>query len=126
MGCTAELAADMWERQQEILESGVTSEDMPDGLDQEMAALERSLGCTFVDFFYASQTRHQDEEEVKAWNQWFQELNEGEGGISSELSDRMEALYHAEECYAYDCYRLRFEQEDAARADEEERYQKLA
>lgn len=126
MGFTAELAAEIWERQQVILESGVTSEDMPDALDQELAAVERVLGCRFVDFFYASQTRHQDEEEAKAWNQWFATLNSGDGGVWSELSDRMEALYDAEECYAYDCYRLRIEKDGIARANEGERYQKSA
>jgi hypothetical protein len=126
MGCTAELAAEIWERQQEILESGVTSEDMPGALDQELAALERSLGSSFVDWFDSLKTGHLPEEETDAWNQWFRQLNNGDGGIWSELSDRMEALYDAEECYAYNCYRLALEQEAATRANEGERYQKSA
>jgi len=125
LGFTAEFSADMWERQQEILESGVTSEDMPDALDQELAALERVLGCTFVDSFYAGKTSHLVEEEANAWNQWFRQLNNGDGGIWSELSDRMQALYDVEEYYSYDCYRLVVEKEDIVRAyaDEKERHQ---
>lgn len=126
MGFTAEVATEIWERQQVILESGVTSEDMPDALDQELAALERSLGRSFVDSFYAAKTSHLVEEEANAWNQWFRQLNNGEGGIWSNLSDRMEALYDAEECYAYDCYRLRIEKDGITRAHGEERHQKLA
>lgn len=126
MGCTAELATEIWERQQVILESGVTSEDMPDALDRELAALERSLGGSFVDFFYAGKTSHLVEEEANAWNQWFRQLNNGEGGICSNLSDRMEALYDAEERYFYDCYRLRIEKDGITRAHGEERHQKLA
>jgi GAF domain-containing protein len=126
MGFTAELAADVWAREQEIAESQILSEDMPDTLDQELAALERVLGCTFVDFFYAHKTSHLVEEEAKAWNEWFATLNNGEGGIWSELSDRIQALYDAEECHAYDCYRLAVEREDLARVYEEEGYQKLA
>jgi len=126
MGFTAELAADVWAREQEIAESQILSEDMPDTLDQELAALERVLRCTFVDFFYAHKTSHLVEEEAKAWNEWFATLNNGEGGIWSNLSDRMEALYDAEECYFYDCYRLAVEQGDAARAHEEEDHQEFA
>jgi len=128
LGFTAEFSADMWERQQEISESQISSTDMPDALDQELAALERSLGRTFVDSFHAGQTSHLDEEEANAWNQWFRQLNNGDGGIWSELSDRMQALYDAEECYSYDCYRLVVEKEDIARAyvDEEEHYQRVA
>jgi len=126
VGCTAELAADVWAKEQEISESGILPEDMPDALDQELAALEHSLGCSYIDSFYAGKASHLVEEEAKAWNQWFATLNNGDGGIWSELSDRMQALYDAEECYAYDCYRLHTEQGDAARAHEEERYQELA
>ncbi|RIE17701.1 hypothetical protein SMC1_00515 [Candidatus Cryosericum septentrionale] len=126
MGFTAELATEIWERQQVILESGVTSEDMPDVLDRELAALERSLGRSFVDSFYAGKMSHLVEEEANAWNQWFRQLNNGDAGVWSELSDRMQALYDAEECYFYDCYRLAVEQGDAARAHGEERHQKFA
>jgi hypothetical protein len=122
MGFTAELAADVWGERKETLESGILPEDMPDTLDRELAALERVLGCTFVDFFYAGKTKHLVEEEAKAWNEWFATLNNGEGGIWSNLSDRMEALYDAEECYFYDCYRLAVEQGDAARAHGEEHH----
>ena len=126
MGFTAELAADIWERQQEISESQISSTDMPDALDQELAELERSLKCPLVDSFYAGKTSHLDEEEMNAWTEWFLKLNNGEGGIWSELSDRMQALYDAEECYSYDCYRLAVEQEGVARAYEKERYEKFA
>ena len=126
MGFTAELAADTWELDQETLESEILPEDMPDALDRELAALERVLDCTFVDFFYADMMSHLVEEEANAWNQWFRQLNNGDGGIWSELSDRMEALYDAEECYFYDCYRLAVEQEGITRVYEEEGYQKLA
>ena len=126
MGLTAELAADMWELEQEISESGILSEDMLDTLDQELAELERSLKCPLVNSFYADKTSHLEEEEADAWAEWYAKLNNGDGGIWSELSDRMQALYDAEECYAYDCYRLHTEQGDAARAHEEERYQELA
>jgi len=126
MGLTAELAADMWELEQEISESGILSEDMLDTLDQELAELERSLKCPLVDSFYAGKTSHLDEEEMNAWTEWFLKLNNGEGGIWSELSDRMQALYDAEECYSYDCYRLAVEQEGVARACEEEHYQRVA
>jgi hypothetical protein len=126
MGLTAELAADIWTREREISESQILPTDMPDALDQELAALERSLGGSFVDSFYAGKTTHLVEEEAKAWNEWFATLNNGEGGIWSELSDRMEALYDAEERYFYDCYRLAVEQGDAAHAHEEEDHQELA
>ena len=126
MGFTAELAADVWGERQETLESGILPEDMPDALDQELAALEHVLGFTFVDSFYARKTTHMVEEEAKAWNEWFATLNNGEGGIWSNLSDRMEEVYHAEECYAYDCYRLRIEKDGITRAHGEERHQKLA
>lgn len=126
MGCTAELAAGVWAREQEIAESQILSEDMPDALDQELAALECSLGGLFVDSFYAGKTAHLVEEEAKAWNEWFATLNNGEGGIWSNLSDRMEALYDAEERYFYDCYRLRIEKDGITRAHGEERHQKLA
>ena len=126
MGCIAELAAGVWAREQETLESQILSEDMPDTLDRELAALERSLGGSFVDSFYAAKTTHLDKEEAKAWNEWFATLNNGEGGIWSNLSDRMEALYDAEECYAYDCYRLRIEKDGITRAHQEERHQKFA
>jgi len=128
MGFTAEVAADMWERQQETLEWEITPKDMADALDREIAALERPLDCPFVDSFYADKTNHLDEEETDAWNQWFATLNNGDGGVWSELSDRMEELYRAEECYAYDCYRLCLEREGVGRAyaDEEEHYQRLA
>lgn len=126
MGCTAELAADVWAREQEIAESQILSEDMPDALDQELAALEHSLGCSFIDSFYAGKASHLVEEEAKAWNQWFLKLNNGDGGVWSELSDRIEALYDAEECYFYDCYRLAVEVGDATRAPEEENHQELA
>jgi len=98
---------------------------MPDALDQELAALERSLGRSFVDSFYAGKTSHLVEEEANAWNQWFRQLNNGDGGIWSELSDRMQALYDVEEYYSYDCYRLVVEKEDIVRAyaDEKERHQ---
>lgn len=122
MGFTAELAANAWERRQATLESGILPEDMPDTLDRELAALERVLGCTFVDSFYAGKMSHLVEEEANAWNQWFKQLNNGDGGVWSELSDRMEALYHVEECYFYDCYRLAVEQGDAARAHGEEHH----
>jgi len=115
MGLTAELAADMWELEQEISESGILSEDMPDSLDQELAVLERSLNCPFVDFFYADKTDHLEKEQADAWNQWFSRLNNGDGDAWSELSDRMEALYDAEECYFYDLYRLAIEKENIAR-----------
>jgi hypothetical protein len=126
MGCTAELAADVLAREQETLESQILSEDMPDALDRELAALECSLGGSFVDSFYAHKTSHLVEEEANAWNQWFRQLNNGDGGIWSELSDRMEALYDAEECYFYDCYRLRIEKDGIACAHGEERHQKFA
>jgi len=125
MGCTAELAADVWAREQETLESQILSEDMPDALDRELAALEYVLGCPFVDFFYAGKTSHLVEEEAKAWNEWFATLNNGEGGIWSNLSDRMEEVYLAEECYAYDCYRLRIEKDGITHVHGEERHQKL-
>ena len=126
MGLTAELAADMWELEQEISESEILPKDMLDTLDQELAELERSLKCPLVDSFYAGKTSHLDEEEMNAWTEWFLKLNNGEGGIWSELSDRMQALYDAEECYSYDCYRLAVEQEGVARACEEEHYQRVA
>lgn len=106
MGCTAELAADIWERRQEILESGIGPEDMPDSLDLELAELEYSLGCPFVDFFDRGKREQQQAEEAQAWNQWFTTLNSGDGGVWSELSDRMQALYDAEECYFYDLCRV--------------------
>jgi len=126
MGCTAELAAGVWAREQEIAESQILSEDMPDALDRELVALEHILGCPFVDFFYAGKTSHLVGEEAKAWNEWFATLNNGEGGIWSNLSDRMEALYDAEERYFYDCYRLRIEKDGIACAHGEERHQKFA
>lgn len=115
-----------YSNRQATLESGILPEDMSYTLDQELAALERSLGQSFVDFFYADKTSHLVEEEANAWNQWFRQLNNGEGGIWSDLSDRMEALYDAEECYFYDCYRLAVESAGIARADEEEDHQKFA
>lgn len=125
MGFTAELAAETWELEQEISESGILPEDMSDTLDRELTAPERVLDCTFVDSFYAGKTSHLFEEEANAWNQWFRQLNNGDGGIWSELSDRMEALYDAEECYFYDCYRLAVESADIASAHEEEDHQKF-
>ena len=126
MGFTAELAAETWELEQGISESEILPKDMPDTLDRELAALEHVLGCPFVDSFYAGKTSHLVEEEANAWNQWFRQLNNGDGGIWSELSDRIQALHDAEECYFYDCYRLAVEQGDAARAHEEEDHQKFA
>jgi len=125
MGWMAELAADIWAREQEVSESQILPTDMPDALDQELAALERSLGGSFVDSFYAGKTSHLVEEQANAWNQWFRQLNNGDGGVWSELSDRIQALYDAEERHAYDCYLLRIEQEGIARPHEEEPYQKL-
>lgn len=114
MGLTAEPAANIWKRQQETMASGTFPEAMSDALDQELAVLEGSLNCLFVDWFYADKTNHLEEEEAKAWTQWFKQLNNGDGGVWSELSDRMQALYDAEECYSYDCYRLRVEKENVA------------
>ncbi|MHB8107479.1 MAG: hypothetical protein ACYDH4_08665 [Candidatus Cryosericum sp.] len=126
MGWMAELAADAWERERKIAESQILPTDMPDSLDQELTALEHSLGCSFIDSFYAGKASHLVEEEAKAWNQWFLKLNNGDGGVWSELSDRMEALYDAEECYFYDCYRLSIEKDGIACAHGEERHQKFA
>jgi hypothetical protein len=69
MGCTAEFAADIWERRQEIIESGIGPEDMPDSLDQELAELEHSLGCPFVEFHDRGKREQQQAEEAQAWNQ---------------------------------------------------------
>lgn len=126
MGWMAELAADAWERERKIAESQIRPTDMPDSLDQELTALEHSLGCSFIDSFYAGKASHLVEEEAKAWNQWFLKLNNGDGGVWSELSDRMEALYDAEECYFHDCYRLSIEKHGIACAHGEERHQKPA
>lgn len=126
MEFTAELVAETWELEQEISESEILPKDMLDTLDQELAELERSLKCPLVNSFYADKTSHLEEEEADAWAEWYAKLNNGDGGIWSELSDRMEALYDAEECYAYDCYRLAVEQEGITRVYEEERYQRLA
>ena len=44
MGLTAELAADIWDRAQQILDLQVTPEDMANPLDQESTPLRHSLG----------------------------------------------------------------------------------
>jgi hypothetical protein len=126
MSITAELAADIWEREQEVAASEVLQEDMSNALDQELAILERSLGRTFVDSFYAGKTSCLDNEEADAWTEWYVKLNNGDGGVWSELPDRMQALYDAEECYFYDCYRLAVERKDISPSCEGEHHQGFA
>lgn len=124
MGFTAELAADIIEERQLLIDDQVTPEDMPDLFDLEVKAIEQQLGCSIPEW----DTCNNDQ---RLLSRYYSDLDndddEGDGELEEFLSE-MEQDYLEMEDGNYDQYLADEYDAEILRgyADEEAHYQGVA
>jgi len=124
MGCTAELAADIIEERQLVIDDQVTLDDMPDLFELEVNAMERQLGCTIPEWELRN-------DEQRLLNRYYEDVDdddgEGDGELEEFLSDMEHDFLEMEEAN-YDRYLAGEYEAEIARAyaDEEAHYQGIA
>jgi hypothetical protein len=124
MGCTAELAADIIEERQLVIDDQVTLDDMPDLFELEVNAMERQLGCTIPEWELRN-------DEQRLLNRYYADVDdddgEGDGELEEFLSDMEHDFLEMEEAN-YDRYLAGEYDAEIARAyaDEGAHYQGVA
>ena len=120
MGCTGELAADIIEERQLVIDDQVTLDDMPGLFDLEVITMERQLGCGIPEWKLRN-------DEQRLLNRYYADLDEDDGELEEFLSDIEQDGLEMEEAN-YDRYLAgEYEAEIAtAYADEEAHYQGIA
>jgi len=124
MGCTAELAADIIEERQLVIDDQVTLDDMPDLFELEVNAMERQLGYTIPEWELRN-------DEQRLLNRYYADVDdddgEGDGELEEFLSDMEHDFLEMEEAN-YDRYLAGEYDAEIARAyaDEEVHHQGIA
>ena len=123
MSFTAELAADIIEERQLVIDNQVTLDDMPDLFELEINAMERQLGCSIPEWKLCN-------DEQRLLDRYYADLDEddgeGDGELEEFLSDMEQDCLEMEEAnynrYLADEYGAEIAR---AYADEEAHHQKL-